>query len=327
MRVGLGTVCLSLLFAASLGAVNARADSAAAEPYTLPNTQVRELRSTTNNAIYRLYIATPADYATSGKTYPVVYMLDADYSFALTRNVVQHFAERGKLPEMILVAIGYPGGADDMEVYYSNRKRDYTPPRSPLPVGLASGRPNTAPSEDGRNGQGGAEMFRTFIADQVVPFVEQHFPVSQDRTFIGHSYGGLFGTYVLLTTPELFKRYVIVSPSLWFDNGSMLRLEPKEVSRRPIQADAYFAIGSRETQATTGAPMVQQLKQFTKTLQAQQSAGLRLTLDVRDGETHESIFPGAVTRGLETVFQDVLPRTSASVASTRLEAHRQMFGP
>jgi hypothetical protein len=326
MRVGAGTLFLSLLFAASLGAVNARAEDGATEPYTLPNTQVRQLQSTTNNAIYRLFIATPADYATSGKTYPVVYMLDADYSFALTRNVVQHFAERGKLPEMILVAIGYPGAADDMEVYYSNRKRDYTPPRSTLPVGFASER-LAAPNEDGRNGQGGADMFRTFIADQVVPFVEQHFPVSQDRTFIGHSYGGLFGTYVLLTTPELFKRYVIVSPSLWFDNGSMLRLEPKEVSHRAIQADAYFAIGSRETQATTGAPMVQQLKQFTKALQAQQSAGLRLTLDVRDGETHESIFPGAVTRGLETVFHDVLPRTSASVAATRFEAHRQMFGP
>ena len=57
------------------------------EAYTLPNTQVREIQSSANNAIYRLFIATPADYATSGKRYPVVYMLDADYSFALTRNV------------------------------------------------------------------------------------------------------------------------------------------------------------------------------------------------------------------------------------------------
>jgi predicted alpha/beta superfamily hydrolase len=316
-----GTLVLSLLFAASLGAADVRADDAA-EPYTLPNTQVRQLQSATNNAIYRLYIATPADYATTGKIYPVVYLLDADYSFALTRNIVQHFAERGKLPDMILVGIAYPGAADDMEVYYSNRKRDYTPPSAMQPIAFANGKQNTASGGDGRNGQGGgADMFRTFIADQVVPYVEQHFPVSQDRTFIGHSYGGLFGTYVLLTTPELFKRYVIVSPSLWFDNGLMLRVEPKEASRQPIRAEAYFAIGSRETVATTGAPMVQQLKQFTKALQSQQGGNLRLTLDVRDGETHESIFPGAVTRGLETVFQDVTPRRSAA-AATRFEAHR-----
>ena len=320
MRIGVGAAFICLVLSASLSGAPARADDSAAEPYTLPNTQVRQLQSSTNNAIYRLYIATPPEYATSGKTYPVVYMLDADYSFALTRNIVQHFAERGKLPEMILVAIAYPGAADDMEIYQSNRKRDYTPSAS-LAINYSSNGREPSRGEDGRNGQGGAEAFHTFIADQVVPYVEGHFPVSKDRTFIGHSYGGLFGTYVLLTDPDLFKRYVIVSPSLWFDNGLMLRVEGQEAGRRPIQAQAYFAIGSRETQATTGAPMVQQLKQFTKKLEAQGNSGLSVTLDVRDGETHESIFPGAVTRGLEVVFQD-LQRTSAAAATSRLEAHR-----
>ena len=114
---------------------------------------------------------------------------------------------------------------------------------------------------------------------------------------------------------------LIILTLLWFDNGLMLRVEGQEAGRRPIQAQAYFAIGSRETQATTGAPMVQQLKQFTKKLEAQGNSGLSVTLDVRDGETHESIFPGAVTRGLEVVFQD-LQRTSAAAATSRLEAHR-----
>jgi enterochelin esterase-like enzyme len=82
-------------------------ESEPAQPYSVPNTEVRQIQSSTNNAVYQLFIATPADYATAGKKYPVVYMLDADYSFALTRNVVQHFAERGKLPPMILVAIAY----------------------------------------------------------------------------------------------------------------------------------------------------------------------------------------------------------------------------
>src|SRR5262249_1882061 len=81
--------------------------------YSLPNTQVRSIHSEETGADYQLFIATPADYRTSGKTYPLVVMLDADYSFALTRNIVQHFVERQKLPEMILVAIAYPGAATD----------------------------------------------------------------------------------------------------------------------------------------------------------------------------------------------------------------------
>ncbi|NOT42605.1 MAG: alpha/beta hydrolase [Alphaproteobacteria bacterium] len=268
--------------------------------YRVPNTQVREIKSTTNGAIYRLFFATPPDYATSGKRYPVVYMLDADYSFALTRNVVQHFVERSKLPEMILVAIGYPGASDDMEVYYSNRKRDYTP-GAQVAVGYSSG------DTGGHNGQGGADLFRSFVADEVIPFVAAKYPVSNDRTFIGHSYGGLFGTYVLLTRPDLFGRYVIISPSLWFDNGLIMKLETQSASRPAMRARAFFAIGALETQTTTGAPMVQQLTHFAKKLKDRRSAGLEVTLDVFPGETHESIFPGAVTRGLLTVFRPAPP--------------------
>jgi predicted alpha/beta superfamily hydrolase len=297
--VALGCLLFGLVIG---GAINANAGSStpSTESYKVPNTQVREIQSSVNHAMYRLFIATPADYATSGKTYPVVYMLDADYSFALTRNVVQHFVERGKLPEMILVAIGYPGAADDMEVYYANRKRDYTPGAA-LTVGYS---PN---DKDGHNGQGGADAFRSFIADEVIPFVAANFPASNDRTFIGHSYGGLFGTYVLLTQPEMFGRYVIISPSLWFDNASILKFENQLASRQAIRARTFFGIGSLETQTATGAPMVQQLTHFTKTLKERRNAGLDVTFNVFPGETHESIFPGAVTRGLLTVFQDMRP--------------------
>lgn len=297
--VALGCLFVSLVIGSAIDAFAASSlpsPESAPGAYKVPNTQVREIQSKANNAIYRLFIATPADYATSGKKYPVVYMLDADYSFALTRNVVQHFVERGKLPEMILVAIAYPGAADDMEVYYSNRKRDYTP--GALAAGTSSG------NGEGHTGQGGADIFRSFIADEVIPFVATNYPVSTDRTFIGHSYGGLFGTYVLLTEPEMFGRYVIVSPSLWFDNGAILKAENQLASRQAMRARAFFGIGSLETQTATGAPMVQQLTHFTKTLKAQRNTGLDVTLTVFPGETHESIFPSAVTRGILAVFQD-----------------------
>ncbi len=123
--IALSYLLINLVLCGAVNAADALSlPSSAGVPaaYALPNTQVREIQSTANHAFYRQFIATPPDYATSGKTYPVVYMLDADYSFALTRNVVQHFVERGKLPEMILIAIAYPGAADDMEVYYSNRE-------------------------------------------------------------------------------------------------------------------------------------------------------------------------------------------------------------
>jgi uncharacterized protein len=268
------------------------------EAYVLPNTQVHNMHSEETGADYQLFIATPADYKTSGKRYPVVYMLDADYSFALTRNVARHFIDRGKLPEMILVGIGYPGAADDMEVYKTERKRDYTPSLSPISTATAA---TGAQIE-----KGGAVRFRNFIADEVIPYVATAFPISADRTFIGHSYGGLFGTYVLLTEPELFKRYIIVSPSLWYDARMILRVEQQTAARRQVDRKldrhVFFAIGSQETRAETGAPMVEELKQFYKRLEARREPGLQLTLRVYPDEGHASVFPSAVTGGLIAVF-------------------------
>ena len=48
------------------------------------------MHSKETGADYQLFVATPPDYPEAGKSYPVVYMLDADYSFALVRNVVEN---------------------------------------------------------------------------------------------------------------------------------------------------------------------------------------------------------------------------------------------
>jgi uncharacterized protein len=277
-------------------AMPALADNVDAAPYTVPNTQVRAVHSEETGADYQLFIATPPDYKTSGKTYPVVYMLDADYSFALTRNIVQHYVERKQLPEMILVAIAYPGAADSLEVYRENRKRDYTP--SLIPAAKASAEPLA---------QGGAIRFRNFIANEVVPFMANNFPISADRTFIGHSYGGLFGTYVLLTEPELFKRYVIVSPSLWYGDRLIFSVEHTTAAARrdidrTIERHAFFAIGGAETREAMGAPMVEQLKQFYRSLEQRHDPALTLAMRVYPEDTHASVFPGAVARGLLAVF-------------------------
>jgi uncharacterized protein len=292
--------CLCLMIVGFMAMPSAATAADDPEPYVLPNTQVRALHSQETGADYRLYIAAPADYKTSGKKYPVVYMLDADYAFALTRNIVQHYVERKQLPEMILVAIAYPGAAGDLAIYAENRKRDYTPAMGKVTVAGETGAVEPV-------AQGGAVRFRNFIANEVIPFMATNFPITADRTFIGHSYGGLFGSYVLLTEPELFRRYVIVSPSLWYGDRLIFNVERQTASTRRdldrrIERHAFFAIGSAETSDAMGAPMVEQLKQFYRGLEARKDPALSLTLRIYPEETHASVFPGAVARGLLAIF-------------------------
>jgi hypothetical protein len=270
-----------------------------AKPYAVPNTEVIALRSKQTGAAYELFVALPSDYAKSKQSYPVVYMLDADYSFALVRNIVQHFVERENLPPMILVAIAYPGAAIDRATYRMNRTRDYTPAYAP----------------DGGYGaeyqkvSGGGPKFRAFIAKELIPLIERRYRTDgEDRTVIGHSYGGLFGTYVLLTEPALFKRYILISPSLWYSNRIALTME-EAAAASGIKPDArvFFAVGSQENQPANNRAMVDDLTELVEKLRSRNNPRLALRYRIYDGETHNSIFPGAVTRGLLTVFEGEPP--------------------
>jgi predicted alpha/beta superfamily hydrolase len=268
---------------------------ASGRPFAIPDTEVRAMHSANTGADYELFIAMPSDYGKSSKSYPVVYMLDADYSFALVRNVVRHFVERDNLPPMILIAIAYPGAVSSREVYKLNRTRDYTPVYAP----------------DGGYGaeyqkvSGGAEKFRAFIAKELVPYVERNFRVDPvDRTIIGHSYGGLFATYVLLTEPALFKRYIIVSPSLWYANRIALTMEEQAAASGPRpNARVFLSVGELED-----STMPNDLTALFKKLKSRGNPSLELTLRIFEGERHNSVFPAAVTRGLLTVFD--APATS-----------------
>ena len=265
--------------------------SAVAKPYTVPNSEVLALRSKQTGAAYQVFVALPPDYRTSTKTYPVVYMLDADYSFALVRNVVQHFTEREDMPPVILVAIAYPGAAGDRTTYRMNRTRDYTP--TYVPEG--------GYGAEFQKVSGGGPKFRAFIASELIPLIESRYRADrQDRTIIGHSYGGLFGTYILFTQPALFKRYIIVSPSLWYSKRVALTMEQTAAASglRP-DARVFFAVGSREA-----GPMVDNLLELIEKLKSRGNTKLKVRYQVFDGETHNSVFPGAVTRGLLAVFEE-----------------------
>src|SRR5688500_8438384 len=76
-------------------------------PYHIPSTEVRSIASKSSGIGYRLYVSLPPGYDTTKARYPVVYMLDADYSFPVAHATAWHLAERSHLPPVILVAVAY----------------------------------------------------------------------------------------------------------------------------------------------------------------------------------------------------------------------------
>lgn len=250
----------------------------AAQPVTLPRTEMRDIHSKTNDVAYTLYVSLPPEYKQSEtRRYPVVYLLDAGYSFAIAHNVVEHLVERRHLDPLILVAIAYQRPPQ----YRLDRTRDYTPTRT-LKGGYGP---------EYQRHSGGGPKFLRFITEELIPFVEANYRTSPRRTLVGHSYGGLFGSWVMLSSPGIFDHYILVSPSLWYDDRMMLGLEAAE----PIGGKVYLAVGASEA-----AEMPRDLQTFAGRLK--KHPGLRVRQEVLEGETHNSVFPSAMSRGIRWVF-------------------------
>jgi hypothetical protein len=65
----------------------------------------------------------------------------------------------------------------------------------------------------------------------------------------------------------------------------------------------FLSVGALENPA-----MPNDLKDFYNRLKSRNRPGLKLTLQIFEDERHDSVFPGAVTRGLRTVFESLGPR-------------------
>lgn len=154
-----------------------------------------------------IYVQVPATYNHDNhKKYPVVFILDGEV-FLPTVSMAHDFYSGGFLPEMVIVGISNS----------KNRVRDLTTSTITMNYGMPFNEEN-----------GKAENFTNFIEKELIPYIENKYPVTHFRTLIGHSYGGLFTVYTLINHPELFNNYLAIDPSLDWDNQKVLN-ESKQI--------------------------------------------------------------------------------------------------
>jgi predicted alpha/beta superfamily hydrolase len=263
----------------------------AGQAYALPDTEVLSFASKDGSHRLRLLIGLPRNYATRSQRFPVIYLLDADFSFALAQDIQRHSTDRGQEKEAIVVGIAYPGADTDIKTYERTRTQDYTPTHVP----------------DGGYGpdiqalSGGAPKFLRLLSDELLPYIDSNFRTDPaQRMIVGHSFGALFATYAMFAKPGLFRDYLIVSPSLWYDNRMMFGAAKAYIAtHKGLPANVFYAVGSLERNSEHA--MVGDLQDWCAMLDAAKLAGYKSTMLVFDGDTHESVFPGALTRGLRVL--------------------------
>ncbi len=271
------------------------ARQAAPGEWTLPFSAVVPLDSAINGVAYDLYVRVPPTYDAANGPYPLILTLDADYAFAICANHLEHLADRmNQAPQAVLVSVAYRGVYPDKDRYRAERTRDYTP------IFFPTG--GYGPTFQANSG--GGPDFVKVLEDEVLPLIAARWSVStDDRTLVGHSYGGLFTAWMLQTRPDLFSRYLMVSPSLWYAGQMILKAEDALASTRLDRLTrAYLAVGSWEEQPENGGYMVSELERFAAQLVARADPNLIVKSRVFEDETHASIFPAAFSTGIRHLF-------------------------
>jgi len=142
------------------------------------------------------------------KQYPVLYVLDAETRFSTVQLLmVDRFLTKKGKPHIV---VGIPNAS------WVQRSIDFT-------YGTSTVRPDGGKMPKNRNNKtitGGADAFFQFINTELMPTIDRKYSTSGHNTLIGHSYGGLFATYVLLKAHR-FQQFIILDPSAWYNQGEI----------------------------------------------------------------------------------------------------------
>ena len=189
-------------------------------PVPMPNSQRFTLYSSNTDYEYGIYVYLPSSYDREpNRVYPSLYILDGNTEFFYMGEIQRSLLWSNQIEEFIIVAIAYEN--------QNMRGRDFSFTRS-----------------DGATAGSGAENFYTFITGELVPIIERDYRTSRSgRGLFGHSLGGGFTIWTMLTHTNAFDRYIISSPSL---NG-IDQIEAQYAAKHDdLPVACFMSVGERE---------------------------------------------------------------------------------
>lgn len=161
----------------------------------------------------------------------------------------------------------------------------------------------TGPTENAKDRSiaprvGGSQAFRNFIRKELMPEVAKRYRITSERAIVGESLAGLFVVETLVLEPDLFDTYIAIDPSLWWNNGQLLK---RVEAQPPVVGGAkqlYIAVSA------DGQPAAEQTalaSAFGKV------AGLGFHVQAWPAETHATIYHPAALHAFRLLFKPAMP--------------------
>ena len=153
---------------------------------------------------------------------------------------------------------------------------------------------------------GGAPAFLSFLVDTLRPELAREYRMSSDHTLFGHSSGGTFCTYALLSRPEGFSKYICGSPDLYAQDSELFRQEARYAAmHKDLAATVYFGAGEGEmTQHLVAAfGVVSSMTRMVEILSERRYPSLKLHCQIVAGEEHTPMIQHNLDQGLLSVWR------------------------
>jgi len=226
------------------------------------------------NRVLNVYLPNGYD-PNIGQEYPVIYLLDGsvDEDFIHIAGLVQFgsFPWIELIPETIVVGIGNV-----------DRRRDFTYPTT---IEIDKKDFPTA---------GASETFIEFIEKELQPLIQEQYQTNGEESIIGQSLGGLLATEILFKKPDLFDNYIIASPSLWWDDQSLLSWEP---TKYKAEKSIYIAVGKE------GEIMERDANSLFSKLKEESGENTTLYFEFFEEQSHGDVLHLAVYDSFEKLFR------------------------
>jgi ferri-bacillibactin esterase len=289
-----------------------------AEYFDFQSTHVRDT--------FRIFVAKPP-FADKSKRYPAIYAADGNGAFPLVMSTQRTLAWGGEAPAAYVIGLGYPTEGGYLQAV-AKRNRDYPPTDGG----------DYARAMLGSSFAVGGHAFLRFLIQELKPELESRYAIdAEDSTFFGSSLGGLFGAWTLLTSPSTFQRYILASPAITWNGEEVWRWEQACAdAHADMQATIFLSAGALETadvarryalETAENNPMLRsRIKvmiswfeehgwprtaeigpEFADKMRSRNYAGLKIHCHNMPDETHMSVPPAVISRGLRYVFDHWQP--------------------
>ncbi|MCS5489853.1 alpha/beta hydrolase [Algoriphagus limi] len=247
----------------------------AQETICLSPTQSHKIDSEFLKETREYWVALPLNYSDS-ISYPVIFVLDAEWRFELVRQIAFDLGGHHKIDRSIIVGIPH------IEVE-KKRGQDLTFSHSKIEFDG-----DIVDWYDDSN-SGGAEKFYDFLTKELIPDLSNNYPINNHHTLIGHSYGGYFGAYIL-DRQHPFEILHLYDPSIWYSDGEVTRKLKSNPSIKPVKIHLTYQ----------GKPAFhrEKIEEFIQELEKQKES-ISLSVEFYELENHFSIFLDSFYKGIQ----------------------------